>query len=186
MARFPQLMYLQLFLRFGHTLIQGMIQMHTVPSGNLHSTFELRDAFFNMSTYFMDSGRGMERILFGLLHQDSQSYDQFVTEDVTNFLRANDSLPRDDLLTRNIHRAREHGLPGYNNFRGMFCTMPVSCNWADPPEGISAAKWSELQMLYDHPGDIDLFTGTEKLWVFLFFSMQSYTIANLCLLSNLV
>ena len=85
--------------------------MHTVPSGNLDTTFELRDAFFNMSNYFMDSGKGMERILFGLLlHQKSQSYDQFVTEDVTNFLRANNSLPRDDLLTRNIHRGREHDM----------------------------------------------------------------------------
>ena len=137
--------------------------MHTVPGGCMSSTFELRDAFFNMSNYFLDNGQGMERILFGLLHQESQAYDQFVTEDVTNFLRANDSLPRDDLLSRNIQRAREHGLPGYNNFRSQFCDLPISCNWDTAPEGVSADKWSELQILYDNPGDIDLFTGEGNL-----------------------
>ena len=133
--------------------------MHTVPDGGVQSTFMLRDAFFNMSNYFADNGNGMEQILMGLLHQDSQAYDQFVTEDVTNFLKANDSLPRDDLLTRNLQRGREHGLPGYNDFRGRFCDLPISCSWAAPPPGVSSDKWSQLQMMYDNPGDIDLFTG---------------------------
>lgn len=133
--------------------------MHIVPQGGLDSTFQLRDAFFNMSNYFADNGQGMERILFGLLHQDSQAHDQFVTEDVTNFLKAGDSLPRDDLLTRNIHRGREHGLPGYNDFRSSFCNLPISCNWAEPPNGINSVKWGQLQTMYDSPGDIDLFTG---------------------------
>ena len=139
--------------RFGHTLIQGTVQMLTVPGGCMSSTYELRDAFFNMSNYFLDNGQGMERILFGLLHQESQAHDQFFTEDVTNFLRANDSLPRDDLVTRNIQRAREHGLPGYNDFRS-FCSLPISCNWDTPPEGVTAEKWSQLQMLYDNPGAV--------------------------------
>ena len=59
----------------------------------------------------------MENVLNGLIQQSSETSDPFVTEEVTNHLFANNNPPGSDLVARNIQRGRDHGLPGYNNFR---------------------------------------------------------------------
>ena len=40
-----------------------------------------------------------------------------VVTDVTDSLFANTNFPGSDLVARNIQRGRDHGLPGYNEFR---------------------------------------------------------------------
>lgn len=145
--------------RFGHSLIQGLIEMVTL-SGNSNSDFKLRDNFFDMTKYVQSDGSGMEEILFALIQQKAQTRDQFATEDVTNFLFANIDAPGSDLIARNIHRGRDHGLPGYNDFREKACNLPISCDWNSPPSNIPPSSWAALKQLYKNPGDIDLFTGS--------------------------
>ncbi len=61
--------------------------------------------------------------------QNSQSYDPFITEDVTNFLLKEKSRDHGgDLIARNLQRAREHGLPGYNVYRTI-CGLPGMTNF---------------------------------------------------------
>lgn len=64
-----------------------------------------------------------------------------------------------DLAAMNIQRAREHGIPGYNEYRAK-CGLYVAETFDDLRHEISdAGVRAKLQDLYGHPGNIDLFVG---------------------------
>ena len=90
--------------------------------------------------------------------QPSQECDRFVTVDVTRFQRLEGRPKRADLVAMNIQRGRDHGLPGYNEFRAA-CGMEPACSWEDRPDEISRDNWQKLKTVYQHPGDADLFTA---------------------------
>ena len=61
-----------------------------------------------------------------------------------------------DLVSRNIQRGRDHGIPSYSALREAFGMEPVtrSC-----PEEIETHDWDKLMNVYASPTDIDAFTG---------------------------
>ena len=61
----------------------------------------------------------MEAVLNGMIEQGAEAFDINVVSDVTESLFPNQTsgFPGSDLVARNIHRGRDHGLPGYNEFR---------------------------------------------------------------------
>ena len=73
----------------------------------------LRDNFFNSTVYEAQ----LEAILNGMIVQKAESFDTNVAPDVTESLFTNVRFPGSDLIARNIQRGRDHGLPGYNEFR---------------------------------------------------------------------
>ena len=144
--------------RFGHSKIQGLIQMISTTTG-VATSYNLRDVFFELANYLQNNGDGMEQILNGLIQQAALKNDRFVSEDVTDFLFANNGQhPGSDLIARNIQRGRDHGLPGYNDFRKV-CQLPQACTWDSAPDEISPSDWELLSTLYDDPRDIDLFVA---------------------------
>ena len=154
--------------RFGHSLIQGLVNMADPKDpDSLLMTYQLHKNFFNMDNYLLDDGQGMDRIVAGLLGQEAQTMDRFVTKDVTNFLfmeigEDTGNTKREfgaDLVARNLQRGRDHGLPGYNKYR-TFCGLKSLPRFKErsPPE-ISTANWKILAELYRTPDDIDLFVG---------------------------
>ena len=54
----------------------------------------LRDAFFDSETITGGDGNGTENVMFGILNQQCQRYDRFITEEVTNFLIPDEQQPR--------------------------------------------------------------------------------------------
>ena len=52
-----------------------------------------------------------------MIFQNAESFDANVVSDVTESLFKNVEFPGSDLIARNIHRGRDHGLPGYNAYR---------------------------------------------------------------------
>ncbi|TRY80536.1 hypothetical protein TCAL_13143 [Tigriopus californicus] len=145
--------------RFGHSMIQGLIQLVHETTRNVQESFQLKDEFFKLDKYFGNNGAGMQRLLNGLITQPAQSMDRFVVDDVTNFLFPEDGENfGSDLVARNIQRGRDHGLPGYNDYR-QWCGMPISCNWNQRPAEISQGNWNQLRALYQNPWDIDLFVA---------------------------
>ena len=104
--------------RFGHSMIQGLIKMLSTSTYGQEKEFQLRDHYFNMENYLLNSGEGMEQLLAGLINQPAQDMDRFVTEEATNFLFPEQGNNfGSDLVARNIQRGRDHGLPGYNRYR---------------------------------------------------------------------
>lgn len=63
-----------------------------------------------------------------------------------------------DLRATDIHRARDHGLATYNDFR-EFCGLRRARNWADFSDFISAQSIEKLSQLYETPDDVDLAVG---------------------------
>ena len=144
--------------RFGHSQIQGTTDKRDPKTGKITDVYKLRDGFFSEALYLGSEGRGMEEILLGQAKQPSQANDRFITLEVTEFLIPGPGAPFSDLVARNLQRGRDHGLPGYNEYR-KFCNLPPACTWDRPPREIPFQTWKRLQSLYDHPNDIELFTG---------------------------
>jgi len=143
--------------RFGHSLINGLIRL--VANRNNVGSYLVRDNFGQSGQFTQNNGQGYDWILGGLMTQNSQQFDPFVSVDVTNFLfKAPTAQFGADLAARNIQRGRDHGLPGYNYFRGL-CGLSQITSMATPPPEVRADAWQRVQQLYATPNDIDLFTG---------------------------
>ena len=144
--------------RFGHTLVNGLMRL--VSNRRPVGQFLIRDNFGQSTQFTQSNGQGYDWILGGLMTQNSQSFDPFVSADLTNFLLR--SPGRDfggDLVARNIQRGRDHGLPGYNYYRGL-CGLSRITSMASPPPEVRADAWPRVRSLYTRPDDIDLFTGS--------------------------
>ena len=145
--------------RFGHSMVQGLHSLFTVP-GNFHADdVDLSTNFFESSSYVAVNGGGAEWLLNGLMRQSARKLDPAVTEALTNHLFANNNAGLgSDLIARNINRGRDHGLPSYNDFREA-CGLPKICSWGARPAEISPENWETLRHTYALPMDIDLFPG---------------------------
>jgi len=143
--------------RFGHTFLNGLVQLMRGLT-NVGS-YRIRDNFFVANQMTQDGGRGYDYILGGLMIQNAQQYDPFVTEDFTNFVLR---LPTEefgaDLVARNLQRGRDHGLQPYMAYR-RYCGLTTSTNWTSRPSDIRADTWTLLSGLYGSPEDIELFSG---------------------------
>ncbi len=101
--------------RFGHSQIQTMYQTRFTRDSSLKENLRLRQIFFNASSYATPGGRGNDELLLGLTQLPVQSVDRRFSIDITErlFRFAN------DLISINIQRGRDHGVPSYNEFRRM-------------------------------------------------------------------
>lgn len=63
-----------------------------------------------------------------------------------------------DLISLNLQRARDHGIPGYNFFREK-CNLTRAVNFEDLNNEIAPHLVDRLKKIYESVDDIDLFTG---------------------------
>ena len=64
---------------------------------------------------------------------------------------------KEDLVARNIQRAREHGIPSYGHLRRACGMKPLHKN--ERPNEINHEKWNAILQVYHSAADIDPFTG---------------------------
>ncbi|KAB7503846.1 Peroxidasin [Armadillidium nasatum] len=139
-------------MRVGHTFITGIISGEN--SVNLETVF-------NDNTFMLrDSRMFPSLILKGECKNPAERYDVKLVDAITNKLFA---LPPsfthgNDLMSLNIQRARDHGIPSYNNWR-VFCGKNPFNSFDEmrmrkemPPEVIDV-----FQRIYQSVHDIDLF-----------------------------
>lgn len=135
--------------RVGHTMLSPEIQR--VMNNGQASPFgalSLRDAFFRPDRLMTEGGIGP--ILMGLSQQQMQRIDNFIVEDVRSFLFGPPGAGGLDLAALNMQRARDHGIPTYNDLREAVGLSRYT-NWSQISS--SADVQGRLAAAY---GDIDL------------------------------
>jgi peroxidase len=153
--------------RFGHSLLQGAFNMASPTTGQILGNFELCEHFDNNALFLSDDAEGGQEILAGMIKQPAQIFDRSITSNVTNHLFAGGlgdfgilGSFGQDLMSRNIQRARDHGIPAYNEFR-KFAEMSKIKSFArkDRPDDISPSNFALLSTIYPDPSQIDLWVG---------------------------
>ncbi|XP_055595817.1 uncharacterized protein LOC129746262 [Uranotaenia lowii] len=145
--------------RIGHSLLRPHIPRLSPQHQPIDPPILLRDGFFKMDMFLQIPGL-IDEISRGLVATPMETLDQFITGEVTNHLFEDRRIPFSgvDLVALNIQRARDHGIPSYNNYRAL-CNLKRAQTWDDlsremPPEVIS-----RLKRIYSSVDDIDLFPG---------------------------
>jgi len=102
----------------------------------------------------------VDDLMRGLVMSPMEAMDNKVTDEVANHLFEERGKPKSgmDLVSLNLQRAREHGIPGYNKYREM-CKLKRATRFSDFKEEIKPDIILKMQQFYAHPDDVDLFTG---------------------------
>jgi peroxidase len=141
--------------RYGHSALSPQLlrldrQGEAIQAGHL----PLRNAFFAPDR--LSTEGGIEPILRGLAKQVCQQVDNYLIDDVRNFLFGAPGSGGFDLASLNIQRGRDHGLPAYNVVReayGLDRKNSFAEVTSDPE------KQAALAAVYDSVDDIDLWVG---------------------------
>lgn len=148
-------------LRFGHTLVEPFLARFN-ESNFPHEQFKelpLHEAFF--APHLLAAEGGVDPLLRGLIATSSKALraDQVINSELTEHLF---ELSRDialDLAAINIQRGRDHGLPGYNEWR-KFCGLKVASTFEDLKSEIPDTKLREkLSTAYGNPSNVDLWAA---------------------------
>lgn len=147
-------------LRFGHSLINPILHrlnetFEPIEQGHL----ELHRAFF--APFRLVYEGGVDPLMRGMFSVPAKlkKPSQNLNTELTEKLFFNAHAVALDLAAINIQRGRDHGIPGYNEYRAK-CNLTVAKTFDDLKHEISDANVrAKLKELYGHPSNIDLFVG---------------------------
>lgn len=83
--------------------------------------------------------------------------DNHFVESIINFLFTDGNIGM-DLIALNTQRGRDHGLPGYTQYRKI-CNVGDATTFDDLATNISPKNIERLKSVYHNVEDIDLFIG---------------------------
>ncbi|KAI5632061.1 peroxidase domain-containing protein [Phthorimaea operculella] len=155
--------------RFAHTLLPGLIHNANKANGTITYT-QLHQMLFNPYALYNDKGSedSMKSAMETLVH----STDPHVTSELSNHLFERPvATPYNsssfehkpgpcglDLVSLNIQRGRDHGLPSYPAWR-EHCGLSRPRNFSDLVEIFDEQSMTRICTIYKHVDDIDLYTG---------------------------
>jgi len=147
-------------LRFGHSLIQPRLErlnasFQPIPQGAL----SLRDAFF--APWRLVEEGGVDPLIRGMYATAAKLKlpEQNLNLELTEQLFRTAHAVALDLAAMNIQRGRDHGIPGYLEWRN-YCNMSRVETFEDLASEISSGRVRQkLRELYGHPGNIDVWVG---------------------------
>jgi hypothetical protein len=160
--------------RFGHSMLDNNIERHgndgldiADPNG---ASISLAQDFFDPSVITPDangnfgafdpfSGKittDIDPILKGITDGNAQAVDLLAVESVRNLLFGNGRFGGQDLMARDVQRARDHGIGTYNDLRVAYGLDPVTDFSQISSDPNIQAK---LQQAYGTVDNIDPFEG---------------------------
>ncbi|KAK5973493.1 hypothetical protein GCK32_003995, partial [Trichostrongylus colubriformis] len=146
--------------RFGHTIINPTLfrydkDFNPIKEGHI----PLHKAFFAPERLLSEGG--IDPLIRGLfasplkMPKPSQLLNMELTEKL--FDRFHEVAL--DLAVMNIQRGRDHGLPGYTEYR-RFCNLSVPRTWDDLAADIpDASVRAKMRSIYGDPANVDLWVG---------------------------
>lgn len=140
--------------RVGHTMLSPAFKrLSATELPDVSGDLMLRDAFFTPGTF---TNGVMDSILRGLAYNESQQIDHMVIDDVRNFLFGPPGSGGFDLVSLNVQRGRDHGLPDYNTMR-VEMGLPAIAAFSDiNPD---PAVWGGFASVYSDVDEIDPWVG---------------------------
>jgi hypothetical protein len=159
--------------RFGHSMLSGGIERQN-NNGTDISGDPTGDPSLSLATDFFDPNvlnpagvidpltghisTDIDALLKGDADGDAQATDALAINDVRNLLFANGGLQDNgqDLIARDIQRARDDGIGTYNQVREAFGLAPVT-SFAQITSNVTLQQ--ELQKAYGSVNNIDPFEG---------------------------
>nr|XP_050852111.1 uncharacterized protein LOC127064706 isoform X1 [Vespula vulgaris]XP_050852112.1 uncharacterized protein LOC127064706 isoform X1 [Vespula vulgaris] len=146
--------------RFAHTLLPGLMMMTDAQKGT-SSYIELHRMLFN--PYSLYSSDGISNSVISATRNVIQRTSIHVTSQLTRHLFEdpinNVSVPCGlDLVSLNIQRGRDHGLPGYTKWR-EYCNLGKPESFSDLIDHMDPEALDAISKLYESVYDIDLYTG---------------------------
>ncbi|EDO30120.1 predicted protein, partial [Nematostella vectensis] len=138
--------------RFGHSMIRNVAARfkelyQPINSVNMNRTFDPLPLY---------AKKGVDAMMRGLATDPAQQVDAHFSKFVQEQLVLPDGMV--DLVSLNIQRGREHGLPGYNTFRKL-CRLRRASSFLHFRREISSSNIQKLRKVYKHVDDVDLFAG---------------------------
>ncbi|KAJ4939096.1 hypothetical protein JOQ06_028557 [Pogonophryne albipinna] len=147
--------------RFGHGTISPILQ-------RLNESFQMHEHFphLRISSTFFSPWRivkegGIEPTLRGTIGTPAStaSANMLLTEEVTERLIVVNNSQFTDLASLNLQRGRDHGLPGYNDWRS-FCGLERIKTLEGLKEVVRDYRVAEkILQLYKNPDNIDVWLG---------------------------
>lgn len=112
--------------RFGHSLLPTAVERWSKAHKFIASK-RLSDLI--RRPYDLYRAGVLDEYFMGLMNQVAQAMDDSITQEVTNHLFKKEGARFGmDLVSFNMQRGREFGIPGYMEFR-KFCGLPTSNTW---------------------------------------------------------
>ncbi|KAH9416217.1 hypothetical protein DERP_000716 [Dermatophagoides pteronyssinus] len=145
-----------------HTLVQKYYHM---INGNNHiqQRYEM-NRIFNNPTFLYPNG-SLDQAIRGILKQPTERFDRIFTEDIKNLLFAQQTRTNNnqrvgmDLISINIQRGRDHGIPTYNQIRQL-CGLQLIRNFQQLRSLLrNQDDWQRLSQIYSHVDDIDFWVA---------------------------
>lgn len=140
--------------RFGHSLLSPTLKRLDAQGQEIEAgSLSLADSFFQPQHI---TEEGIDVVLRGLCFQRCQELDEWVIDEVRNFLFGAPGAGGLDLASLNLQRGRDHGLPTFAAVREAFRLRPVR-RFQDVNQNPEVAR--AFDAAYETPAQIDLWVG---------------------------
>ncbi|XP_050539391.1 lactoperoxidase-like isoform X2 [Daktulosphaira vitifoliae] len=147
--------------RFAHSLIPSITKFLKDDDSNPEYV-EMRKMLFN--PYKLYTCGGVDSVIRGAMNTSAGRADAYFTPEITRHLfeKTGSNSQKGqcglDLVSLNIQRGRDHGLPAYPHWR-KFCGFPMPQSFDDLNNVIEFTTLQRMKMIYKSVNDIDAYTG---------------------------
>ncbi|KAJ8880166.1 hypothetical protein PR048_016632 [Dryococelus australis] len=139
--------------------------LYSMMDGDLRLYDEGREAnqsvplvtHFNKPQIVEESDK-LASLIRGLATQSAQKNDLKYVDDLKDLLYGDGSSYGMDVVSLDIQRGRDHGIPAYNYFRKL-CGLPKAKKFSTFEDVMSHSTVQKLSAAYAHPDDVDLIVG---------------------------
>ncbi|EDV93848.1 peroxidase [Drosophila grimshawi] len=145
--------------RYSHTQIPGWFSMVS-PNRYSNQTLRLSDYFERSETIrLLSSNFNLADLVRGMATQLQKRADGNIDPEIKHFFNRKEFQEYgSDLKSLDIQRARDFGMPSYNDVR-EFCGLSRAADWSEFTNEIPNEKIHLLRKLYVNPDDVELTVG---------------------------
>jgi len=133
--------------RFAHTLLPGLMKV-TKELNDTEESIALHNMLFN--PYSLYRPDGLDNAIRSAINSSLERSDPYFTTELTEKLFAKDASPVIcglDLVSLNIQRGRDHGLPAYNEWR-KHCRLPSTDTWDELEKAVDPQSFKMFRVIY--------------------------------------